>query len=138
MTTDDLTAALQACAAGLYPLEAGVALLISNGTFLHRDDFTSRFIDHGTSGTTPMAAIDWDAAVDRPGQRGSSLLWRGTARPPAIGQPRRRHPRRSPRRRHRPRRRQHRPAGHRDPARVRETTRDQRILRTVFSSETQP
>jgi hypothetical protein len=37
MTTDDLTAALRACAAGLYPLEAGVALLIANGTFLHRD-----------------------------------------------------------------------------------------------------
>jgi hypothetical protein len=63
MTTDDLTAALRACAAGFYPLEAGVALLISNGTFLHRDDFTCRFIDHGTSGGTPMAAIDWDAAV---------------------------------------------------------------------------
>jgi hypothetical protein len=63
MTTDDLTAALHACAAGLYPLEAGVALLASNGTFLHRDDFTTRFIKHGTSGTTPMAAIDWDAAT---------------------------------------------------------------------------
>jgi hypothetical protein len=63
MTTDDLTAALHACAAGLCPLEADVALLISNGTFLHRDDFTSRFIDHGTSGGTPMAAIDWDAAA---------------------------------------------------------------------------
>ena len=62
MTTDDLTAALRACAAGLYPLEAGTALLISNGTFLHRDDFTSRFIAHGTSGGTPMAAIDWEAA----------------------------------------------------------------------------
>jgi len=63
MTADDLTAALQACAAGLYPLEAGVALLTSNGTFLRRDDFTSRFIEHGASGGTPMAAIDWDAAV---------------------------------------------------------------------------
>jgi hypothetical protein len=63
MTTDDLTAALHACAAGLYPLEAGVALLTGNGTFLHRDDFTSRFIQHGTSSGTPMAAIDWDAAI---------------------------------------------------------------------------
>jgi hypothetical protein len=66
MTADDLTAALRACAAGLYPLEAGVALLIANGTFLHRDDFTSRFITVATSisdGTTPMAAIDWDAAI---------------------------------------------------------------------------
>ena len=66
MTTDDLTAALRACAAGIYPLEAGVALLIANGTFLHRDDFTSRYITVATSisdGTTPMAAIDWDAAI---------------------------------------------------------------------------
>ena len=64
--TDDLAAALRACAAGLYPLEAGVALLITNGTFLHRDDFANRFIEHGTSisdGTTPMAAIDWEAAI---------------------------------------------------------------------------
>jgi hypothetical protein len=60
---NDLAAALRACAAGLYPDEAGVALLISNGTFLHRDDFTSRFISHGTSGGTPMAAIDWDAVT---------------------------------------------------------------------------
>lgn len=64
MTTDHLTAALRACAAGLYPLEAGVALLIANGMFLHRDDFTSRFIDHDTSNGTPMAAIDWDGAID--------------------------------------------------------------------------
>jgi hypothetical protein len=63
MTTDPLTAALHACAAGLYPLEAGVALLTSHGTFLHRDDFTSHFIQHGTSCGTPMAAIDWDAAI---------------------------------------------------------------------------
>lgn len=66
MTADHLTAALRACAAGLYPLEAGTSLLIANGTFLHRDDFTSRFITIATSisdGTTPMAAIDWDAAI---------------------------------------------------------------------------
>ena len=66
MTTDELTAALHACAAGLYPLEAGVALLTAEGTFLRRDDFTSRFITVDTSisdGTTLMAAIDWDAAI---------------------------------------------------------------------------
>jgi hypothetical protein len=66
MTADDLTAALRACAAGLYPLEAGTALLIANGTFLHRGDFTSRFIETGISisdGTTLMTAIDWDAAI---------------------------------------------------------------------------
>jgi hypothetical protein len=66
MTADDLTAALRACASGIYPLEAGVALLTANGTFPHRDDFTSRFITVATSisdGTTPMAAIDWDTAI---------------------------------------------------------------------------
>jgi hypothetical protein len=63
VTADDLTAALRACAAGLYPLEAGTELLISNGTFLHRHDFTTRFITCGTSDGTPMAAIDWDAAI---------------------------------------------------------------------------
>ena len=66
MTADDLTAALRARAAGIYPLEAGIALLIANGTFLHRDDFTRRFITVATSisdGTTPMAAIDWDTAI---------------------------------------------------------------------------
>lgn len=59
MTTTSLATALRACAAGLYPLEAGVGLLIANGTFLHRDDFTSRFVN----GTTSMAAVDWDAAT---------------------------------------------------------------------------
>jgi hypothetical protein len=63
MTTDDLTTALRNCATGIYPLEAGVALLISHGTFLHRDDFTAQFITRGTSGDIPMAAIDWDAAI---------------------------------------------------------------------------
>jgi hypothetical protein len=63
VNTDHLAAALRACAAGLLPLEAGTEFLIANGTFLHRDDFTSRFIDHGTSGGTPMAAIDWEATI---------------------------------------------------------------------------
>jgi hypothetical protein len=66
VNTDELTEALRACAAGIYVLEAGVALLIANGTFLRRDDFTSRFIATATcisDGTTPMADIDWDAAI---------------------------------------------------------------------------
>ena len=63
MTTDELAAALNTCAASLYPLEAGVALLIAEGTFLRRDDFTARFIEHGTISRTAMAAIDWDAAI---------------------------------------------------------------------------
>ena len=61
MTADDLTAALRACAAGLYPLEAGVALLISNGTFLHRDDFTSRFIT-----AAPATAPRWPPSTGTP------------------------------------------------------------------------
>ena len=63
MTTDQLARALHACAAGIYAAEAGVNLLIANGTFIHRCDFTSRFIEHGTSSGTPVAAIDWGAAV---------------------------------------------------------------------------
>jgi hypothetical protein len=60
MTASSLATALRACAAGLYPLEAGIGLLIANGTFLHRSDFASRFVLHGTAG---MAAVDWDAAA---------------------------------------------------------------------------
>ncbi len=77
MNADDLTAALHACAAGIYPLEAGVALLVSNGTFVHRPDFTSRFITIGTSisdGTTLMADIDWDRRDHRPAGRRTALL----------------------------------------------------------------
>ncbi len=63
MDTDNLATALRACATGIYAVEAGVALLIGNGTFLRRDDFTARFIEHGTSGGIATAAIDWQAAV---------------------------------------------------------------------------
>ena len=65
MTTTSLTAALRACASGIYALEAGVGPLIANGTFLHRDDFTTRFILSGASPAsgTRMAAVDWDAAT---------------------------------------------------------------------------
>jgi hypothetical protein len=66
MTTPSLAAALQSCAAGILPAEAGVSLLIASGAFLHRSDFTGRFIHHGTSitgATTATAAIDWAAAI---------------------------------------------------------------------------
>jgi len=63
VNVNDLAASLRACAAGLCPLEAGTELLIANGTFLHRGDFTSRFTKHGTSNGIAMAAIDWDAAA---------------------------------------------------------------------------
>ena len=64
MDADQLATALRASAAGFYPLEAGTELLIDNGTFLRRDDFTTRFVHHGTSEAIPMAAIDWDAAIN--------------------------------------------------------------------------
>jgi hypothetical protein len=61
-----LPAALRACARGLYPLEAGVDLLISHACWLHREDFQDDFIRTGisiTDGVTAMAEIDWQAAV---------------------------------------------------------------------------
>jgi hypothetical protein len=61
-----LSDALRACARGIHPLEAGTGLLTDCGSWLHREDFTSRFIITGTSisdGTTVLAATDWEAAV---------------------------------------------------------------------------
>ena len=58
--------ALLACARGIHPLEAGTGLLIDCGSWLHREDFTSRFITVDTSisdGVTLLAATDWEAAV---------------------------------------------------------------------------
>jgi hypothetical protein len=58
--------ALRAGACGIHPLEAGTGLLIDCGSWLHRDDFTSRFITTGTSisdGATLLASADWEAAV---------------------------------------------------------------------------
>jgi hypothetical protein len=37
------------CASGIRPLEAGTSVLIGCGCWLHREDFTSRFIITGTS-----------------------------------------------------------------------------------------
>ena len=76
MTTDELTAALRACASDLYPLEAGVALLVGNGTFLRRDEFTSRFISHGTSGGTPRWPPSTGTPPSPPCQRQAPLLRR--------------------------------------------------------------
>ena len=61
-----LPAALRACARGLYPLEAGVDLLISHACWLHREDFQDNFIHAGISiadGVTAMAEIGWPAAI---------------------------------------------------------------------------
>ena len=61
-----LGAALRAGACGIHPLEAGTSLLIECGSWLHRNDFTSRFITAGPSisdGVTLLASIDWEAAI---------------------------------------------------------------------------
>jgi hypothetical protein len=66
VTTPALHAALRAYADGLLPVEAGVELLIRNGTFLRRNDFCDRFVEQDTSitdGVTALAAIDWKAAI---------------------------------------------------------------------------
>lgn len=64
--THQLAGALLACASGIRHLEAGTSLLIDCGSWLHREDFTSRFITTGTSisdGTTILADTDWEAAI---------------------------------------------------------------------------
>jgi hypothetical protein len=61
-----LPAALRACASGIRPLEAGTGLLIDCGNWLHRKDFTSRFITTGTSisdSDTLLASTDWEGAI---------------------------------------------------------------------------
>jgi hypothetical protein len=58
--------ALRVGACGIHPLEAGTGLLIDCGSWLHRQDFASRYITAGTSisdGVTLLASIDWEAAV---------------------------------------------------------------------------
>ncbi len=65
-TLPALNTALRVCARGLYPLEASIELLISHGSFLHRNDFCHRFVHYGTNivdGTTVLAEINWPAAV---------------------------------------------------------------------------
>ena len=48
---------------GLYLLEAGIELLISNGTFLHRDNF-SRFIEHSSAWSPPLVPCFWERPRD--------------------------------------------------------------------------
>ena len=61
-----LATALHACASGIRPLEAATDLLIDCGNWLHRKDFTSRFITTGASisdSDTLLASTDWEAAI---------------------------------------------------------------------------
>jgi hypothetical protein len=57
--------ALRACASDIRPLGAGTSLLIGCGCWLHREDFTRRFVITGTSVSdgTVMASIDQEATV---------------------------------------------------------------------------
>ena len=59
-----LAAGLRAHAQGLYRLEAAAELLISK-SWLHRDDFTSRFVTvhPGTGNGQQVAVIDWPAVI---------------------------------------------------------------------------
>ena len=60
-----IAVALRACAHGIYADEAACELLISHASWLHRGDFTGRFLNTGERITdgTPMASIDWTAAI---------------------------------------------------------------------------
>lgn len=59
-----LAGLLRAWARGIYPDEAGVELLIGHDVFLHRADFTSRFVGTPVSSDgTSLAVIDWPAAI---------------------------------------------------------------------------
>jgi ADP-ribose pyrophosphatase YjhB (NUDIX family) len=64
-TDPPLAGQLRAWARGIYPDEAGVELLICHAVFLHRADFTSRFITTtpASSDGTPLAVIDWPAVI---------------------------------------------------------------------------
>jgi hypothetical protein len=60
----ELAAGLRAHAAGLYCLEAAAELLIAK-SWLHRDDFTSRFVTlhPGIGNGQQVAVIDWPAVI---------------------------------------------------------------------------
>ena len=63
-TDPPLAGQLRAWARGIYPDEAGVEMLIGHAVFLHRADFTSRFITTpASSDGTPLAVIDWPAVI---------------------------------------------------------------------------
>jgi len=62
-----LAAPLRAHARGLYPAEAAAELLINHAAWLHRNDFTTRFVQRGSDSglvdPTNTAVIDWPATI---------------------------------------------------------------------------
>ena len=69
-----LAAGLRAHAQGLYCLEAAVELLIAK-SWLHRDDFTSRFTTLHPGSGQQLAVVDWPAVI---AALGSSLACSGS------------------------------------------------------------
>ena len=98
------------------PDEAAAELLSGHASFLHRADFTSRFI--GTPGDgAGLAVIDWPAAIAALNE--SLPCSGGEQDAPPGGQPRQRHYREPPRRPDRHRRPQHPAHDQSRPARLR-------------------
>lgn len=66
LTPAQLEPMLRAWAAGLYPSEAAVELLIAHGAWLRRRDFLASLVDAVDDGwgprgqVVPMASIDWE------------------------------------------------------------------------------
>lgn len=64
-----MSAALRAGAKGLLCVEAAVELLIKQESWLYRHEFIDRFVDrpplaeHGPTGDTDMASVDWAGAL---------------------------------------------------------------------------
>ncbi|MGH3408580.1 MAG: hypothetical protein ACRDRJ_39715 [Streptosporangiaceae bacterium] len=69
-----LAAGLRAHAQGLYCREAAAELLIAK-SWLHRDDFTSRFITLHPGTGSGLAVVDWPAVI---AALGSSLACSGS------------------------------------------------------------
>jgi hypothetical protein len=70
LTPDQLTALLQAWAAGYYTDEAAAQLLTEHHTWLTRADFLAACVEYDHDGTTPAAWVVWDAVsafLDRVG-----------------------------------------------------------------------
>lgn len=60
-----LAEALRESAIGIYPLEAGVELLIGHAAWLQRDDFLDAFLRTDTSiiDGSKLASIEWTSAI---------------------------------------------------------------------------
>jgi hypothetical protein len=86
LTPAQLEPMLRAWAAGLYPSEAAVELLIAQGAWLQRRDFLATLVDAVEDGwgprgqVVPMASIDWERVegflAQAPSSSGEAALLR--------------------------------------------------------------